>query len=295
MHVAGVRKWVGGDYEPLPNVPPPLRDGPPDPPAPAAGQPARWPQARLAAVEALWGAGFVAPGGPAETLRLARPLGLNHDVTLLLLGGGAGGPAETISGTLGAWVHSFEADSELAAVAEKRRRRHPLGGRMQVHGWDRASPNFRRGSAHHALSLEALRGAPAEPLLASLAAALRPKGHIVLTELVAEQPAPQQDREFAAWCRLEDRAPDLPSRAAVTNLLVRLGFEVQLVEDISERHVTETLAGWRAAVRAMASGPRPGAAQAGVFVTEAELWLLRIRLMRRLGLNLMRWHAVGAA
>jgi hypothetical protein len=30
-----------------------------------------------------------------------------------------------------------------------------------------------------------------------------------------------------------------------------------------------------------------------VVVTEAELWLLRIRVMRRFGFRLLRWHAVG--
>jgi hypothetical protein len=43
----------------------------------------------------------------------------------------------------------------------------------------------------------------------------------------------------------------------------------------------------------MAAGPRPAAQTAAAFVTEAELWLLRIRLMRRLSVKLMRWHAIG--
>ncbi len=73
------------------------------------------------------------------------------------------------------------------------------------------------------------------------------------------------------------------------------GFDVRVVEDLSDRHVTATLTGWRAAVRAMETGPRPEPAAAGIFVTEAELWLLRIRLMRRFGFRLLRWHAVGHA
>jgi hypothetical protein len=37
----------------------------------------------------------------------------------------------------------------------------------------------------------------------------------------------------------------------------------------------------------------PSTASASMVVTEAELWLLRIRVMRRFGFRLLRWHAVG--
>jgi len=256
---------------------------------------ARWPARRIAAVEALWGRGFIGPGGAPETLRLAEPIGLTSDVSLLLVGGGLGGPAQTIVENFGSWVASFEADRELAAVAEQRRGRHPTARRMQVAGWDHANPSFGHHNAHHAMALEAARGNGLEAMLSGMAEALRPQGHVVVTELVAEGPAPGQDREFAAWCRLENRLPHLPRLDEVTACLTRLRFDVRVVEDVSDRHVTATLGGWRAAVKAMAGGPKPDMAAAAAFVTEAELWLLRIRLMRRFGFRLVRWHAVGTA
>jgi cyclopropane fatty-acyl-phospholipid synthase-like methyltransferase len=131
-------------------------------------------------------------------------------------------------------------------------------------------------------------------LLESLAGALRPNGQIVLTELVCDVAPSDRDREFAAWCRLENRLPELPQTSHVTDALQRLRFDVRVVEDMSDRHIAQTLGGWREAVRSMAAGPRPAAQTAAAFVTEAELWLLRIRLMRRLGVRLMRWHAIGS-
>jgi hypothetical protein len=41
------------------------------------------------------------------------------------------------------------------------------------------------------------------------------------------------------------------------------------------------------------AGAGPPAAAAAAFVNEAELWLLRLRLMRRLDLKLIRWHALS--
>ncbi len=251
---------------------------------PAGKAASRWPVARIAAVEALWGDGFTMPGGGPETVRLAK-----------LLGGGLGGPAHAICDGFGAWIASFEADPELRAVAAQRRPALDPRNRITVEGWDRRDPQFRSRSANYAFALEALRGTRPDPLLESLAGALRPNGQIVLTELVCDAPPSERDREFAAWCRLENRLPELPSSSDVTGALQRLRFDVRVVEDMSDRHVSQTLGGWREAVRNMAAGPRPAATTAAAFVTEAELWLLRIRLMRRLGVRLMRWHAIGTA
>jgi len=254
----------------------------------------RWTESRIAAVEALWGEGFTMPGGAQETTRVAQPMALSPDVSLLLLGGGLGGPAHAISNGFGAWVASFESDPVLCAIAASRRPSLDPGGRITIAGWDRAAPSFQARSAHCALSLEALRGAKLAPLLESLAVALRPQGQILLTELVSEVAPSDKDREFAAWCRLADRLPEMPSSQDVTGTLQRLHFNVRIMEDMSDRHITQTLGGWREAVRNMAAGPRPTPHSAAAFVTEAELWLLRIRLMRRLGVRLMRWHAVGS-
>ncbi len=235
------------------------------------------------------------PGGAPETMRLAKPLGLSSSVTLLLLGAGLGGPAHAISNGFGAWVASFEADPDLCAIASARRAALDPRNRITIAAWDRAKPVFRSRSANFALSLEALRGFKPAPLLESLAVALRPPAQIVLTELVSEAVPSDRDREFAAWCRLENRLPELPSSQDMTGTLQRLKFDVRVVEDLSDRHITQTLGGWREAVRALAAGPRPAAPTAAAFVTEAELWLLRIRLMRRLGVRLMRWHAIVEA
>jgi len=260
-----------------------------------APRPLRWPPMRLAAVESLWGTGYLSPGGPEETLRLAKPLSLDADTTLLLLGSGIGGPADTLAGTFGTSIESFSADPELATIAEKRRAAYPTARQVRVGSWNPDHPDFRRRSANHAMALEALRGAPAARVLGSLAGALRPHGRIVLTEMVTDAPAPAADREFAAWCRLDDRSPDLPRAHTVTTALAEQHFDVQVIEDLSDRHVCATLAGWHNAVKSMAIGPKLPPAAAGVFVTEAELWLLRVRLMRRFGFRLLRWYAIGAA
>ena len=67
----------------------------------------------IATVEALWGEGYIVPGGEAETLRLAKPMGLSAASSLILVGAGTGGPARSIASNLGVWVTGFEANERL--------------------------------------------------------------------------------------------------------------------------------------------------------------------------------------
>ena len=264
-------------------------------PGPEPSAPARWPPTRLAAIEALWGQGFNGPGGADGVLDLAADLDLGPGNKLLLLGGGLGGPACTLAEASGAWIISFEADNGLAAAARAHVASRDCAGLVAVQSWDPAAPSFGKEGLDHAMSLEALRGADPVPALDSLAASLRPRGQIVMTELVTDREIPETDREFAAWCRLENRRPGLPQGETITAALTRLHYDVRVVEDVSTEHVEAALSGWRQAMQAISRGVVPQAGSAAMVMMEAELWLLRIRMMRRFGLRLVRWHAVAMA
>jgi hypothetical protein len=229
-----------------------------------------WPASRLAIEEEVWGTGFMTPGGGPEVLRYAAPIGLSAAATLLLLGAGTGGPAQILATELGVWVAAHESDP------------------------DRHDPDFRPRSAHHALAIDAIRDATAEPVLAAIATALKPHGQIVVVETVAPAPLDLADPAMAAWFRLENRASHLPSPDTITRALTRLGFDVRVTEDLSARHMRLAVLGWRHFVRQMAR-ERPGHDRAMAVVTEAELWTRRIRLMHSGQIRLMRWHAIGPA
>lgn len=262
------------------------------PVAPETEQPAtRWHAARLGVVESLWGEGFTFPNGLEETLRLAKPLVLSNATSLLLVGAGAGGPPCCIATELGAWVSGFEADPLLATVAAQRSARGGFGRRAEIKTWDPREPNFSRRSYHHAMALDALRGAQVSAVLVAIYRALSPGGQLVMVDLVADQPLDPRDEAVAAWCALEDSPPGMPTERAISSALGRLGFDVRVTEDISLRHMQQALRGWHQALRTMqANKPSPALAQ--VIVREAELWLRRLSLMRARQIRLIRWHAI---
>ncbi len=252
-----------------------------------------WPSARIGIAEALWGEGFLCPGGAAETLRLAKPMGLSAASSLILLGAGSGGPVRSIATSLGVWVSGFEANPRLASLANERSVRAGLGRRAHIETWDPLAPKFPPHYYHHGLALEPLHGDKPEPMLAALARALKPGGQLVLVELVADLKLDAADPMVAAWARLEHRLPTVPGELTVTRVLGRLGFDVRIVEDITRRHMQQSVAGWNTAVQAM-DDTRPTLRELGLVVREAELWLARYRLMRAGRLRLVRWHAIGS-
>ena len=292
MAMKPFREWFGRSG-PDPAIPRPEPPAPARPEAPPEPPRTPWPAARLAVTDALWGEGYLSPGGEVEVLRLAKPLGLSAASSLLLLGAGAGGPPCSISAKLGGWVSGFEADPELLTAATGLAARGPGAKRVQLAGWDPRDPAFRAHFYHHGVAFEPLAGAPPEPVLAAVADALKAGGQFMLTELCATPGLDPAHGTVIQWAGIERRDPRaLPAEAAITRTLGRLGFDVRVAEDISERHMRAALAGWRAAVRRM-EDDRPTPAEMMRYVREAELWLLRLRLFQSGWLRLIRWHAIG--
>lgn len=251
----------------------------------------RWTPERIGVTNALWGEGFGFPAGDEETLRFAKPLVLSKASSLLLIGVGAGGPAWSVANTFGAWVSGFEADPTLAMLASERRARSGLGKRVEIKTWDPREPSFSGRSYHHAMALEALRGAQIGAVLVSIFRALSPGSQLVMIDLVADTPLDPHDAAVAAWCALDERPATIPSERAITSALGRLGFDVRVAEDISLRHMQQALRGWHQLLRGMqANKPSPAIARA--IVQEAELWLRRMSLMRVHKIRLVRWHAI---
>ncbi len=260
--------------------------------APLAGPEARWPPARIDLCEQLWGDGFLFPGGADETIRLVRPLGLASEANLMLIGVGGGGAAQTIAAQLGVRVSGFEAEPELAALAMERITRARLGRRVQVEMWYPAAPSFRPHAYHHGLALEPLRDTPAEPVLASIAGALKPGGQLAIVQTVADEPLDPTEPNVDLWCRRECRSTELSSERAVSRMLGRLGFEIRAVEDITERHMRLAVLGWRRMMRNL-DGARLELGSMALMLREAEFWTARERLVRAGQVRLVHWHAAA--
>jgi SAM-dependent methyltransferase len=254
-----------------------------------------WPAARLILSNELWGAGFICPGGESEILRLARPLGVSAAASLLIVGVGSGAPATVVTRNFGAWVTGAENDPSLLATARGFVGRSQMARKIKIVAWNPDEPAFGVGNHHHCLALEPFRKGQPEPIADALARSLKPGGQMVVTELTAGTPLNPADPTVRRWAELEQRNPsDVLAAVAVPRILGRIGLDVRVAEDISDRHIDHALMGWRTMLRDLAT-IKPPPLQAAQMVREAELWLLRRRLVRDGRLRMMRWHAISRA
>jgi SAM-dependent methyltransferase len=261
----------------------------PEPPPPP---PPRWPRTKLKVLGAIWGEGFLGPGGAEEALTLATPLGLNQTHSVLNLGAGLGGATRALAVEAGAWVTGYETDPDLAAAAQALSETHELEKKAEVKHLDPATPRIRKGYYHHALALEALWRIPDKaPVIAALVAGVQPQGQVVLTDLVLGPPSPSAERAFTAWAQLEGVAPCLTGEKSVTALLAKEGLDIRICEDITARHISQTVAAWASFVEEL-KRDRPTRPFATQVVAEAERCLRRIDLLRNGRMRLLRWHAI---
>jgi cyclopropane fatty-acyl-phospholipid synthase-like methyltransferase len=300
MRLPDVRKWFARSH-----VPPPALDdeaamdgGAADVTA-ASGiarprPPAVFSRDRCDLLDQLCGEGHLLPGGDAEIVRFAAPLGLSAASSVLLIGAGLGGPPRALALALGAWVTAYEADGAAASSATMRLHKYSkeLAKRVTVERYDPHGPVFRANGFHHAIALDPIRDGDPREFLTAVTSALKPAGQVVLIQLIADVPLDPDDPAIAAWCRLERRPPVLPSATEITKALSALSYDVRVVEDISSRHMRLVVQGWKTVLRAMVE-TKPSAGEAAAMVSEAELWMRRVRLMHAGRLRLMRWHAIS--
>ncbi len=247
--------------------------------------------ARAALCDDLCGPGLSLPGGASEAQRLVRPLGLSEQTTLLMLGAGRGGEAAAIASGFGTWIEAYEADPAQSARAQLLLQQTNLSRRVRLSSWEPKAPELNRHRCQHAFSMMSLRGAAPEPVLRAIADMLGPGSQLVLLEFVAPTPLDPSDPTVAAWLRAEELAGPLGSEAAITSSLTGLGFDVRITEDLSALHRTQALGAWQELLSRQ-RGRKLQPATAAVMVTEAERWLLRLRLMQDHRLRLVRWHGI---
>lgn len=259
---------------------------------PEAAAQTAWPPARLALAHRLWGEGFIYPGGEIEALRLTRPLGVSSEASLLIVGVGSGGPAISVTRNLGVWVTAMDNDPALLLAARALVARAQVAKKVSIEAWDPNRPDFVARSHHHCVAFEPFHGARPEPILDGLARALRPGGQMVLTDLAATRPLDPADHTVRRWAELEKRDPaEVLPPISVTRMLGRVGMDVRIAEDMSQRHLEHAMLGWRMMLREL--GRKPSRQEAVPMVAEAEMWLLRRRLIRDGRLRMMRWHAIS--
>lgn len=261
--------------------------------APAeAAAPAVPPIDRFDVRQWLWGPGFVIPGDAEHVLGLVKPFGLNPAMSVLDVAARLGGPARAIAEAFGTYVTGLERDPDLARRGMEMSVASGMSKRAAITAIDPEGFELRHGLYDCALGRQATYAVgDKERFLRVLMQGLKPRGQLLLTELVIDRDAGGDD-ELADWMAQQTVRPSLWSIAQYMDCLTSLGFEIRISEDMTGAYRREILQGWQGLLKRVNLRRLPRA-HLNTVVDEAERWMRTIIALDSGALKVYRFYALA--
>ncbi len=286
--------WNGVDPPEGVPLPPDESAAAPPSPEPALDSPRKaklFSDPRFILKERVWGAGFNGPVDAAWVATFGAPLALDSKMSAVNLGAGLGGVTRAMASATGAWVTGYESNPELAEAGMELSTITGLAKRAPIQAYDPANPSLKRNSCNAIVSVDALHTIPDKPALYSAVfEALRLGGHFLFTDYLSLG-ARRDTPAFQEWLKLEPGPAHLTTPDEVKTALQGTGFDVRIVENISNEMRHLATLGWAKfaeALRKKNFDRRLGAA----LTDELALWLARLRVMEAGEIGAFRVHAM---
>lgn len=249
-----------------------------------------WPSKRIEIVEQMWGRGFVTPGGTEHIPKLVKPFGLNPAMTVLDLGCGLGGAMRSMVKEFGVWTVGYEADPELVKGANDRSKIVDMDRQAEVKKWDPEDPNFDK-RYDCLFSKEALFTVQKkEELFENLEPQIKPKGQLLFTDYVVEDPN-NDNKVYRAWLEGEPHPTNIWSVNDYLQAMHNLNLDVRTNEDVTETHRSLILAALSEFVEDLRRH-RTDKESLNLIVNEIELWARRVMALEHGGLRVYRFYAI---
>jgi hypothetical protein len=226
--------------------------------------------------QAVWGAGFSAPGNPAFVVDLVAGCGLRSTSLVLDLTAGLGGRARTLAAAFGCYVTGLERDYARAERAMRLSEEAGVAREAAIRPFNPAALELRRESFHLAIEDGLLAElVEKEQLLRTVHQGLRRDGRLVLTELVGV------DGEVELW-----------TEEQYLDCLRGLGFAPTKPVDLSRRYRDIIRNGWksfldRVDIKALASSHRED------ILAQLQFWTERATRLEEGSLRLAKFAAAA--
>lgn len=256
-----------------------------------------WPESRLSFCRRLWGEEWdvVRPGRAEYSVQLVRPMALNNQNSLLDVSAGLGGGTRQIHKELGVWVTGQDREPELAEHGNAISNRTGLGRQAPISAFDPETVAYKPQSFDGALLREMLFELPSrDAFLEKVADAVRPFGHIVLTDLMLKDEEAASNGSVRAWLSREPEGASPAVVGSYTPILEELGFDVRVEEDETEVYMSHVLRGWGAFVQGLSKEDLSRDFVSRMMI-EAEFWLYRMRVLESGQVRFYRYHAIKNA
>jgi len=247
---------------------------------------------KLQLAQWLWGAGFNMPGGEEHVLELVKPFALNPAMNMLDVAAGLGGPARSIATAFKMYITAYERDPELAKLGMEMSTLQGMNKHAPIEPYDPETFELRAAAFDCILGrLATYTLADKDRFLGMLAQGLKPRGQLMLTEFVSD-PAAGAKPELTLWERRQPAPPQLWTLEQYKLCLTKLGFDIRIDEDTTDRYRSMILQGWaqllhNADLRGM---PRKHVRS---IVDEAENWFYTVAALDSGALRVYRLYALA--
>ncbi len=202
-----------------------------------------WQPERIAMAQAIWGEGFLTPGGPEYVEYMVKPLGLTNESVVLDIGAALGGPARLMAKDFNAWITGLESDAGLAEQAMAMSTKAGLAKKAPIEHFDRTQVPIDEAKYHCIFSKEALfRIENKEELVPRMKKGLKPRGQLLFSDFVVSEPGASNDA-LTAWAEVHHPTPEFWAKQDYVSRLKALKLDVRVDEDITDRLRSEILHG----------------------------------------------------
>lgn len=235
-----------------------------------------WSNSSLSVIQALWGEGFIEPGGAKFTRSLLGWLSLNSKQSVLDLTAGLGGTARSVSSAHSLWMDVTESIPELIAEGRRQSVVNGMAKQVPLSLIDLENHNLSTSRYDAIYSRERLFSVKNKAnLLAGCVEALKSKGQILITDYM-RGPETGGAELAAEWGRHELYTPHPWTLKGYRDCFSGMDMDVLISQDISEEMIDHINSAWRRIPGMIAEG-RFSRSQIGVLVREGEMWLDRMR------------------
>lgn len=253
-----------------------------------------WTPMRLEATQRLFGEGQVLAYSAEFIEDLLRPLGLNESHTILEYHCRIGTNARALSRSGGAWIDAMEIDPLLAEYAQELSTKEGLQKKVVVHNATLAECPVKAKSRDAVIAFEALYADPDKTeTFSALAKLMKPGAQLLLTDICWRSDT-ENEVEGTPWAVGEAGGLQFARASEYREILINLGFDVHVTEDISERYCTDILLALQRLKEKLQEDPVPAAAKPWV-LREVETWASRAAVLQHGSLGLFRIHARSMA
>ncbi|NMM44432.1 class I SAM-dependent methyltransferase [Rhodospirillaceae bacterium KN72] len=256
----------------------------------------RWPERRVAFCRRLFDIAeedeTVQPGGADYTLWLVKPMSLNSEQNAADLSAGLGGGTRKVSKELGLYIDGYESDPELAELAMELSRRHGMDKKVAVTPFDPDDFTLPAGRYNGILTRErAYRIRNKAKYLETICNALRPRGHIILTDFVLASPNDELSPIVEAWKDREAAEFTLWTADDYRKTLTAQRMDVRIIKDETEEFRQILLKAWTKLATSLDKGELTREF-VNTMMHEAEYWLILIKAMEMGKIKYYRFHGI---